>query len=78
MTGEGGRGVCEGVKEEGGGLVGYFIYLFIYLFENDFCVPVVHYLPNFSSTLSLCIGSSHMMRNIFLPLQLQKRRTPFF
>ena len=48
------------------------------LFENDFNVPVVHYFSNFTCTLFICVGSSDMMCNFFLPLQLKKRRTPFF
>ena len=51
---------------------------FLYLLENDFNVPVVHYVSNFTGTLFICVRFSDMMFYFFLPLQLQKRRTPFF
>ena len=52
--------------------------LIIFLYENDFCVPVVDYFSNFPNTLFICVRSSSKMRHIFRPLQLRKKEELFF
>ena len=55
----------------------FLFYLFIYLFENDFYVPVVCLFSNFPCTLFLCVRSSNMMRYFFWPLKLKKTKNSF-
>ena len=54
-----------------------FFILFLFLFENDFYVPVVNYFSNVTWTLFICVRSSDMCY-FFLLLQLKKRKNSFF